>query len=1034
MDIDTFSRAKAFSILLVASNLLLPVVFRTPLLAQVAGGSIGGNVTDTLGGKVSGAEVVATNADTALHTKILTNDTGYYEFPVVPPGSYTISVSAHGFAEAVTSNFAVVTGQRSQIDVSMKIGGITQSVQVSATTPLVNATSVDIGTAVEPQKIQQLPLNERNFFPLIGLQPGVNASSTSTTLNGRGGFEVNGAPALANNILIDGVDATFGESNSLGSAIGGTGADINTLSVDAIDEFRTTSSVPSAQYGRASGGILTLTTKSGSSDFHGTLFEYIRNNAFDANTWNNNHASPRIAIPELRYNDFGGNIGGPIVRNKAFFFFNYEGDRQIRASTVTGDSPTQALIKSVSNPAIAEELSFLPKPNSATSNPLIGFYTGNRTTALDENVYMGRIDYNFLSHRLMFRYDYNDQQQSIQQFRATDYQDFPLTSHNVALEDVWTSGSSLVNEFRIGLNRNILDRHTTGYSTDPTQSWLTLTGFFATDTTQSLLYFQSTTYNLVDNVTLVRGRHTLRFGTDDRLLPSRRTQFTSPRSTYASIADLQTDNPQQLAVSFGGPKHLSTSQWAFYAEDNFRLTPRLTLDYGLRYDYFAALRGGYNINGSSPFGPLFSNRNDAFMKPNRFDFSPRVGFAYDLTGDHKLILRSAFGLMFVPPQPFFLYSSAFASPLLPYDATFLPSQVPPSFSTSYPISRSYIAQLTSNPSLIPAGLTFGRTIGQYRHPDEYSENWNFNLQYQAAQDLYFQASYVGLIDRHELTGTLPNQYLPGTCATPSCPGGLLPDPNIGVITYNTFDGYTRYQAFQLTASYRHKRTSADLYYTLASQNQRGDSSGTIGNAIPALQNPYDTNSASGPADGSQRNRLTGVFLYSIPTPDFIGSNSFGHALLDGWSIQGIPSYASGAAINVLANLDLLRNGYTAGTRPDSVAGQSVYAPSGQLNASGYLVWLNTAAFDSTSPYNQERAGSLGYNAPRAPSTFSFDLAVHKSFALYHENKLEFRVEAFNVLNYAYWLAPNTTVGNPNFGISTTKSNPRNLQFGLRYSF
>ena len=1004
-----------------------------PAFCQVAGGSISGTVADPSQGVIPQAQVTARNTATGVDLKATTNQTGYYEYPLVVPGTYAITVQATGFGDAVTSTFAVITGQRSQINVQLNVGSASENVQVSATTQLLNSVSVDLGTEVEPQKINNLPLNQRNFFPLIGLQPGVNANSGSTTLNGRGGFEVNGAPGLANNILIDGVDATFGESNSLGTSIGGTSTNINTLSIDAIDEFRTTSSVPSAQYGRASGGILTITTKSGSNQFHGSLYEYVRNDAFDANTWNNKHVIPEVRKPKLRYNDFGGNIGGPVLHDKAFFFFNYEGDRQNSAQTMTGDTATAALISSVSNPAIATELSLMPQPNSTTSNPLIGFYTGNRSITLNENVYLGRFDWNTKSHHFFVRYNNNDEAHEIQQFRADDFQGFPLNSQNAAIEDTWTLGSNLVNEFRLGLNRNILNRNTTGYSTDPTMSWIILTGFFSSDTTQSLLSFQSTTYSLADNLTWLRGKHTVRFGTDDRLDPSRRTQFTSPRSTYASIANLQTDTPQSLAVSFGGPKHLISSQWAGYAEDSYRVTPQLTATYGARYDYFAPLSGGFNITSDDPFSPLSTNRNQAFVTAGHYDLAPRVGFAYDATRNHKLVIRSGFGLMFVPLQPFFLFSSAFVSPLLPYDATFLPGQVPATFSVKYPISRTYIAQLTANPSLIPPGLTFGRFIAQYHHPEEYSENWNLNAQYQFTPDLYLQVGYVGLSDRHELSTALPNQYLADTCPTPACAGGIVPDPSIGVIDYNEFGGYTHYDALQLTFSYRHKSNSADFYYTYASQNQTWDSSGTIGNAAASLQNPNDGKSASGPSDGFQRHRLAGDFLYSLPLPGTIQANRVGRATLGGWSVQGILGFQTGAALNILANLDLVRNGYTAGTCPDHVPGTSYYAKGHPLNGSGYETWLNTAAFDATTPYNAKRYGDLGYNAVSTPDAFTFDASIHKQIPIHEEQHLDFRAEAFNALNYSYFGAPNVTVGNPNFGISTTKSNPRNLQFGLRYS-
>jgi hypothetical protein len=234
----------------------------------------------------------------------------------------------------------------------------------------------------------------------------VNAS-TNTSQTNRGGFEVNGAPGLSNNILMDGIDATFGEDNGAGP---GSGAYINTIGVGAIEEFRTTSSVPPAQFGRAAGGILAITTRSGANAFHGSAFEFFRNDILDANTWVNKHQTPVVVIPKLRYNEFGGNLGGPIVRDKAFFFFNYEGDRVVSGSSTSGNTPTAALIASVSNPRIAQELSFMPKPTSATSNPLVGLSVGNLITQTKEDTFVSRADVNLGHHRGLVRFNQNNQQ------------------------------------------------------------------------------------------------------------------------------------------------------------------------------------------------------------------------------------------------------------------------------------------------------------------------------------------------------------------------------------------------------------------------------------------------------------------------------------------------------------------------------------------------------------------------------------------------------------------------------------------------
>jgi hypothetical protein len=996
--------------------------------AQEANSGISGNVTDSGQNLLPMAHVTARNTATNLSATATTGVNGYFEFPNLPAGSYILTVTADGFQEVKSTPFTILTGQPARVNMALQVGSVASTVEVSASvTQLVNTTSNDLGVNIEPVKIQNLPLNQRNFFALVALQPGVNAS-TNTSQSSRGGFEVNGAPGLSNNILMDGIDATFGEDNGAGP---GSGAYINTIGVGAIAEFRTTSSVPPAQYGRAAGGILAITTRSGTNAFHGSVFEFFRNDILDANTWVNKHQATKIPIPKLRYNEFGANLGGPIIRDKAFFFLNYEGDRVISGSSTSGNTPTQALIASVSNPRIRQELSFMPAPTSATTNPLIGLAVGNLTTNTKEDTFVSRGDMNLGKHRFLVRFNQNNQQQDIQQFRRDDFLSYPLRYYNAAVEDVWTPTSNIVNELRVGLNRNDLARHNTTYNSDPNQSWLTITGAFSTDNNQGLLHFLTTTYNLVDNLTWVHGNHTVAFGTDNRWLRSGRVQDTNNLSTYSSLANLQTDSPQSVQITFGTPKHFDSFQLGFYAEDNYRASRRLTLNYGLRYDRYTPLSGAFNVKVSDPFSPLSTNKRDPYFSEDRYNFAPRLGLIYDITGSGKLIFRSGFGLMFLPPQPFFFYDSSFLDPRLPFNAIVTPSDVPAGTSLAFPFSKTYVNQIAANPSLLPKDIKLGRQIANPNHTDEYSENWNANLQYAVRPDLTLQATYTALRDLHGTTTTLPNQFAPHTCPTTNtC--GPRPVDSIGNINYTFFEGRTTYDALFLQASYRKGVTSADFYYTFASGIQEWAGNNGIGTGQTDVQDLANPAGSRGWSTGQTRNKVTAAYTISPMVPKFAMPSRIGRALLGGYSFQGIVGFNTGTVGNVLANVDLVRNGRPAGDRPDRVQGVSMYGSG--VDSSGYPIYLNRAAFDSATPFSAQRYGNLGYNAIYGPHQITLDMSLIRKITLYKEHALNLRGEFFNVLNHANLNSPTLTLTDANFGKILTRSGPRNIQLGAEYRF
>lgn len=424
------------SFLLFLSCSLLFACIQVP--AQEASSGISGTITDGSGALIAGARVVEKNTRTNVTSTTKTNSFGYYDFPVLPAGEYVVSVTAPGFTPTKSSPFTIETGQPARIDLPMKIGSVDVTVQVTSAATLMNTTTNELGVTMDPQGIENLPVENRNLFDLIALQPGVNSAQSgdadSTTQNARGGFEVNGAPGLSNSILLDGVDATFGEDNGAGA---GNQVAINTVGLGAIAEFRTSSSVPPVQYGRAAGGVLTITTKSGANNLHGQIFEYFRNDLLDANTWQNKRATRIVPVPELRFNEFGANAGGPIRHNHSFFFLSYEGSRIIQGhSTSSSSVPSPFLIWKMSTlypntpnyQLIVQELKKMPLPNSPAipfdpANPTVnsgirGTWTGNLNYNTIEDTGLARIDTTLgARHHLTVRANVNNQSESEQQLR-----------------------------------------------------------------------------------------------------------------------------------------------------------------------------------------------------------------------------------------------------------------------------------------------------------------------------------------------------------------------------------------------------------------------------------------------------------------------------------------------------------------------------------------------------------------------------------------------------------------------------------------
>lgn len=996
---------------------LLPCLLSAPAFAQAGGGSVVGNILDDSGASIVDATVRARQVTTNIVNETRTNAAGYYEFPLLPAGRYVVEVEKTGFQRARSEEFNLNTGTRPRIDFGLKVASLSETVEVTASIPLVNTTTNDLGMVVPTQQIDVLPLNGRNFQQLVGLQAGV-LDRPAGAVGGRGGIEFNGSPAFGNNMLLDGVDMSFGENNGLGdtaAGTGGTGTLINTVSVDAIQEFKATGSAFAAEFGRATGGILQVTSKSGTNNFHGTLFHFFRNDKLDAAGFFNNRSN--LARPLRRQNQYGGNIGGPIKRDKLFFFFNYEGATARRYTQIQSNVPTPALLSQVT-PAIRQHLEGLPDDYTPTTNPLLGFHRRNDRLTNDENTYMWRGDWRVNnSHQVAIRYNYNHQDYIEPALRPDNKRQFPTRFHNAVVQDNWTISPSMFNELRLGFNRTSLNRVNSTLYTQP--GWVQITGAFSSDF-QSRLNFITNNYTIADNFTLVRGNHTLKMGFEVRDNRTARIQATGVTHFYPSLTSLISDTPNEVRVTFGNPGgRLRSTNYGFFFQDDWRVRRDLQINMGLRYEYYTPLKGGYNVASSDPFGS-FTAKGEPMFAPDRNNFGPRLGLVWNPLGDQKTVVRAGAGISYAPPQPFFYYDGSFIRPEIPFEARFTRADVPASVSLAFPFPQNEFAQFViDNPNALPKGFVLSRLVADYNRRDEYAGQWNFSLQRELNPSLAVQASYVGSRALKMLTGRFPNQFLPGQT--------VRPRPDMGSVYYRENASNSSYHGLQLSVNQRmRKGFSTDFYYTWSKGMAYYGADAGYGNSADVIQDNYDAAGSYGPKVSDLRHRGVAVFTYQTPSTT---GNSFIRHVLGGWALQGIISMRTGYPLNVTAGVDLARNQRPGPQRPDILTAVNPYSTSPDG-----LVYLNKAAFDIATPLAERRYGNLGFNALRSPGAFNMDASIHKNFRIREGHTFSFRVEGFNALNHFNPGGPVAVVSNPNFGLIQGGGGGRNIQLAAKYLF
>ena len=1036
----------------------------TTLAAQTFRGTILGTVTDSSGAAVAGAKVEVRNNNTGLDRTTQTSGDGSYAVPELPLGSYVVSVSQPGFQTAVTNDVAVNVATESRVDVSLKPGQVSERVEVSAETlSQVETTSAELGGTLTTKAIENIPVNGRDYTKLIYLNPGVAGSpdQISDSPGSFGVFSMNGSRGRSNNFLLDGTDMNDGYRNDPAINEAGVFGDPATiLPIDAVAELRVLSNYE-AEYGRNSGAIVNIVTKSGTNNWHGDALEYFRSGQMGARNFFNNVGSKN----PFHNNQFGGSLGGPIVKDKTFFYVDYEGQRETGAQSGTSCVPDPAVIVAteasivagggVVNPVSAALLARNPWPvpniPGAVSDTT-GCTTQNLSTATRFNnrvdSLIAKIDHSFnASNLLTGRYYFGDSDQSFPfaQLAAGVLPGFntvtPTRVQLVSLSYVKIVNSSQVNEARLGWNRfaegffpedRVFNPSTIGLNTGVTSPFdfglpkITVGGFSPIGATSSVPRQRvDSNWHFIDNYSWKHGRNDIKFGYEFRRTTIAQTIDANFRGKLA-FDDLNAFLQGTVAKAgvAQGPtsRHTSENSHGLYVQDSIRWNTRLTLNLGLRWDYFGVQSEKNNLffrfvpsGGGSLVRVGTAGGPSGLYEPDYNNFAPRVAFAYDLTGKAKTVIRGGWGLFYDAfSQDAFIGHA-------PENCVFCPGAaytgVAPAATSSATVKGITLAPgvpLFPAAAFNPLSDFFGADP-HIRTP--YIQNFNLNLQQAITSQAVLQVGYVGTVGRKLFRFRDINQpsHAAITAADLGC--GCILDfavplnfSNFVYVNQEESSANSIYHALQtsLRVSNWHGVTSQASFVWSHSIDTASDSE----DFIPNQAQPQDSQSPQlerGNSSFDIRRRFSWNFGYEFPSRKGNWSR-----LTDGWGFDGVVNIQDGQPFHLNYFFETDFSGSDEGfDRPD-VVGPIKYGslPGNFLDLSAFAAPCtfgnptgSGAGDDSNCIPGTRHFGNLGRNSLKGPPFKEFNFSVFKNTALTEHVSLQLRAEFFNILNHPNFSNP-----------------------------
>ena len=1069
---------------LVNAAVILTVFFAPARASAQASGQINGTVTDATGGVLPGVTVEATNTATGVTRSAISGADGLYTLPLLQPGNYNVKASLQGFRSQQRDGVRVTVTETARLTFQLEIGGLTETTVIVAEVSLVETSNATHGIVIDEKKVVDLPLNGRNFTQLGTLIPGVVAppgglggQSGDATPGGfgnaTGGFNVNGMRNQSNNFLMDG--ATNNDTFNTGFVL--------RPPPDAIQEFKILTHAFGAEYGRNAGSVVNVVTKSGSNTASGAAWEFNRNDALNSR----NYFAPQTqAKPELKQNQFGAAFGGPLMRNRLFGFGYYEGYRNDSGTTtnvvvlseaqrrgdfgstairdpLTGQPFTGNIIPSNRiSPAATQLLNdFVPLPNSPGNR-----YIVSPTISDSRDQFGVRFDYQLGSRQsVLGRYMRSNTDRltpkiiaPIDQRALATLQD-GLVSHNFVIS------SRIINQARFSVNRiSANPAVTSGLSprsyginfanTNPIAAGLpsiAVSGFFGGgnaalgDAQQPFVDRVNHVWQLADDMTWITGRHSMKFGVDIRREAMRIAFINRPNGDLTFSGGLSGNAAADFLLGFPAQARATTQQaiqegygWLFagYAQDEFRITSRLTLNLGVRYelptpfidvnDAITGFRTGIQSQKypAAPRGLVYPGDPDVprgVVPTDKNNVAPRLAVAWDPQGDGRMSIRSAFGVFYdaLAGQGDFFQSGVLSPPFTPLIE----------LNTPTPITLADpLAAVAGPPNPFPAALTIIGWGDDFNSP--YAYHFNVGVQRQLFSRVGTEVSYVGSRG-HNLPIFM--EINPGVYAAGQTTRGARVMPAYALVRPTFPVARSWYDSLQASVRMLPSRGLNFLAsYTLGKTTDHVSGLNIGGEARPVLPVAQGDEASiaralefeKGPALFDARHRFVVSFGYELPGLE--DSAALVRAIAGGWQLNGIYQAQTGFPLTVTQGTVLDIRYMT--SRPDVTCDPNE-------GPKTTAQWFNTSCFTTlTLAQTGERPGNAGRNTVRGPGFQRTDLSVFKNFTFAARHRIQIRIEGFNIFNQARFGQPNGTIGTAPFGQITTAEDGRVIQLGIKYTF
>lgn len=961
-----------------------------PLRAQFDTGTISGTVTDASGAVISGASISVLNEGTNIQKNLTTDARGSFSATALPFGSYAVTAIAAGFSPVTQHQIVLNVGATVHVNLALAVASSEQRIEVTGTPTSIDTETPTTGTTLNSTQISNLPINGRDVNDFLNIAPGSVGST--------GYFQgsVNGLDNIFSglNVTVDGQSGTRGDISGFLNTEGQEAARITRSSIDSIQEIDFSNNGYGAETGHSLGPQMNIITKSGTNQFHGTLFEFLRNDALDSRSYfETGQKQP------LKLNQFGGNFSGPMVRNRLFFFVNYEGDRQHITSLNPLNHTLSAYARSLFVPSmqpVLAQMAPLPEgctaipapascayPNSDSGTPggaNMVYDPAALTTTLREDTGSVRVDYDVTSaDRVSFRYNINDSFTNYM-YGLNVGQTSPqaLRTQLAKLDETHTFSSTLLNQFSVAINRFYSDTN----SNTP-QPLAGFAGFFTdlgslpgpNSFNQINPY---TTFEVFDSVSKVAGHHDLKMGVQIRA--NRQNAWLRPQQTYdyANFSDLENNNPFVLAkIGFPSFLGIRNSNWDFYLQDNWRLTQNFVINLGLRYDYNTVWREGHNKQQNFDVATqTFLPAGAAPYSEPKTDFAPRIGFSWDPTGKQKTVVHGFGGLFYLPMQ----FGFGLTTNLPEYsnynvnvfDALF------GGFSIAYP---------SPNPPLPPG--TQNVTIFQQNPKDPTATNWLFGIQQELPWHSVLSVNYTGNRTQHMQAGVSYAAINLNPANTVTGVNQVYSGFANENLSSNTL--FSNYNALQVQFRRSFERVHVEANYAYSHEID------DLVNVFQGWSNPFNPSADTSSGDIDVRHNLTGSVIYDLP--DLKGTNAITRTVLGGWQASSIVQTRSGLATNTS-----IISGFLGDPMRPVATGQPHYLAHRSWPNSSF----NSAAFEVPANYDGSWGNStdaVGRNLLRGPAFFQWDFSGMKNFPITQQVRLQFRGDLFNILNHPNFANP-----------------------------